>query len=476
MSDMKKEKLLRLSVVSLGVLVSAASFAAEVVVDFGTEVGPVKAVNGVGQPPMVGMPMTSPMFHYLKDAGIPYSRLHDVGGAYGQMRYVDIPNIFKNFDADVDDPKSYDFGFTDVLMKKLVEVGVEPFFRLGITIENPLEWGMGIGCLERVTPPKDFLKWAKICEHVIRHYNEGWANGFHMNVTHWEIWNEPDNRENVLKNPLWRAPFSEYIRFYGVVATYLKGKFPDLKIGGYGGCGFYAAVGSKSVTAAHSDPRSEHFVKCAHAFLAEVKKNAWPLDFFSYHSYSAPEPAMRQVKYADELLNSYGFTADRTERIYNEWLPYVKHENLGTALQAAGIATELVELQNGPCDIACIYDARCGVGNYSPLFNPMTYKPHKAYYAYTSFNELRKLGKAVKVTTDGTRGLHACAAKGKTGAAILFANDTDAGIPVSCDIGGYQVVEVRYTDADHTDAVVGPEDIPSPAVLPPHAFALVILR
>ena len=26
-------------------------------------------------------------------------------------------------------------------------------------------------------PPKDYAKWARICEHVVRHYNEGWGWG-----------------------------------------------------------------------------------------------------------------------------------------------------------------------------------------------------------------------------------------------------------------------------------------------------------
>ena len=173
----------------------------------------------------------------------------------------------------------------------------------------------------------------------------------------------------------------------------------------------------------------EYFVTCSHEFLKAVKANGWPLDFFSFHSYSAPEEALRQIRFADEHLNEYGFTADRTERHFNEWLPYVNHDNLGTAKQASGIATELIELQNGPCAVACIYDARCGLGNYSPLFNPMTYKPHKAYYAFMAFNELRKLGQAVKATTDGTKGLSVCAAKKGNAAAIFCANDTDQPMP-----------------------------------------------
>ena len=445
--------------------------AATVTVDFDTVSGPVKAVNAVGQPPMIGAPKKYSMMHYLKEAGIPYARLHDVGGAYGRNVYVDIPNLFRDFDADVDDPKSYDFAFTDTLMKALVENGVEPFFRLGVTIENYVDVAR-----YRIDPPKDFLKWAKICEHVIRHYNEGWANGFEMNITHWEIWNEPENYESPEENQLWHAPFSEYIRLYGVAAPYLKGKFPKLKIGGYGSCGFYAAANAKGVQAAHSSPRTDYFVRAAKEFLAAVKAGGWPLDFFSYHSYSAPDDAIAQVKYADRLLNEYGFTADKTERIFNEWLPYVRHENLGGALQAAGIASELVQLQNGPCDIACIYDARCGVGNYSPLFNPLTYKPHKAYYAFVAFNELRKRGQALKVEVEGPKGFHVAAAKDAKGAAIMFANDSDQGVEVKCDIGGREVVEVIYTDGEHTNESVPAADIPSPAVLPPHAFAVVILR
>ena len=34
-------------------------------------IGPVKPVNGVGQPPMLGALGDWPMMHYLKEAGIP---------------------------------------------------------------------------------------------------------------------------------------------------------------------------------------------------------------------------------------------------------------------------------------------------------------------------------------------------------------------------------------------------------------------
>ena len=475
---------MRMLALTTGALVSLTAMSAQVNVDFNTATGPVKPVNGVGQPPQLGW--SYDMFHYLKDAGIPFSRLHDVGGHHGKNAYVDIPNIFRNFDADETKAENYDFRFTDCLLAELVKNGVEPFFRLGVTIENRADIRA-----YRIDPPKDFAKWARICEHVIRHYNEGWANGYKWNIRYWEIWNEPDNHAVVAEESWWKGPgkayrehnsmwsgdWKKYMELYEVTSKHLKGCFPNLKIGGYASCGFYAAVGAGQVKAANSSPRTEYFVDCAKEFLKAARDGKWPLDFFSYHSYSAPDEAMRQVRYADELLNSYGFTAEKCERIYNEWLPYVSHENLGSALQAAGIAAELIELQNGPCDVACIYDARCGIGNYSPLFNPMTYKPHKAYYAFTAFNELRKCGTAVKVTTDGTKGLHVTAAKGEKGAAILFANDTNGAIPVEATgLDGYEVVDVRLTDETNTDEVFGANDVPAQPELPPRSFAVVRLR
>ena len=450
-------------------VVAFCAYAAEVKVDFGKAVGPVKRVNGVGQPPMIGALADWPMMHYLKEAGIPYSRLHDVGGWLGGGLYVDIPNLFPNFDADENDPKSYRFAYTDSLLKALDTNGAEPFFRLGVTIENFVTRGYPA---VNIYPPKDFAKWARICEHVIRHYTEGWADGFKMKITYWEIWNEPENYTGNPYNPMFRGKFSDYIRLYGVTATHLKSKFPHLKIGGYGSCGYYAGVGSDGIPAPKIKMMKtrETWLKCSHEFLAAVRDNKWPLDFFSYHSYSVPAEALRQVRFADEHLSQYGFTPDKCERIFDEWLPYVGHQNLGSALQAAGVAAELIGLQNGPCDVACIYDARCGVGTYSPLFNPLTYKPHKAYYAFTAFKELRDRGTAVAVQVAGDKNLWVAAAKGEKDAAVMMANDSDKAIPLACDFQGRTVASCRITDKDRTDATVS-----FPSELPPRSFLIAIL-
>ena len=98
-------------------------------------IGKIKPMHAGGQPPVTSN-ASDVFFHYLTEAGIPYSRLHDVGGAFGAGKFVDIPNIFRDFNADVDDPASYDFTFTDLLLSQLMKAGVEPYYRLGVTIEN----------------------------------------------------------------------------------------------------------------------------------------------------------------------------------------------------------------------------------------------------------------------------------------------------------------------------------------------------
>ena len=78
----------------------------EIKFNFDRKIGEIKAMHAVGQPPISGLHDTH--YHYLEEAHIPYSRLHDVGGQFGGYTYVDIPNIFRDFDADENDPKSYD--------------------------------------------------------------------------------------------------------------------------------------------------------------------------------------------------------------------------------------------------------------------------------------------------------------------------------------------------------------------------------
>ena len=106
------------------------------------------------------------------------------------------------------------------------------------------------------------------------------------------------------------------------------------------------------------------------------------------------------------------------------------------------------------------------MGSYSPLFNCLTREPFKAYYVYLAFNELRKLGTAVR-TTVGTKGLWACAARSadRTRGAVFAANTTKEAIPLPAVLGASGLVRVRAVDAGHDFAdiphekSIGPETV-----------------
>ena len=196
-----------------------------VTADFSKKIGDIKPMHGVNNGPVDSRGGSN--VKYFQEAGIPYARLHDSNACagYGGPHTVDIHSVFPDFDKDPFDPESYDFVCTDMYIKRTIDAGVEPFYRLGETIEHaPKKY--------YIFPPKDNLKWAQICEGVIRHYTEGWADGFHYEIKYWEIWNEPDTGYKEGNSPTWRGTMNEFFAMFKTALVYLKGKFPHLRIGG----------------------------------------------------------------------------------------------------------------------------------------------------------------------------------------------------------------------------------------------------
>ena len=109
------------------------------------------------------------------------------------------------------------------------------------------------------------------------HYNEGWKDGFHYNIEYWEIWGEPDNIE------LWDGTDEEYFEMYRIVANHLKNRFPDIKVGGYGCSGLYAALNPNNNNEWFRAlvPYFKNFIK----YVTSNETKA-PLDFFSFHFYT----------------------------------------------------------------------------------------------------------------------------------------------------------------------------------------------
>ena len=387
----------------------------------------IKPMHAGGQPPLGGKGYNQ-YFHFLTEAGIPYSRLHDVGGAFGGSRFVDIPNVFRNFDADENDPKSYDFTFTDFLIKSLMDAGVEPYYRLGITIEN-----QSYIKTYHTDPPKDYDKWARICEHIIAHYTEGWADGFNYDITYWEIWNEPDNI-NIEPSELWSGTPEEFYRLYDVAAKHLKKRFPKIKVGGYSSWGFTA------LTAENPTEKHKYFLDFFINFLEYVREHKSPIDFFSWHSYYRSNVTVIWDKFVKEKLVEYGL--GNIESHLTEWLPLVGQH--GTAAQSAEIVATMIELQKGYTDICCIYDMRLTSGLYGTFFDPKQ-KLSQAYYDMVAFNTLYKLGDQVEATSDDEK-LHVLAASNGKKNALLVSNLNEATLPLT--IEGIDLENARISIID----------------------------
>lgn len=300
-------------------------------------------------------------FDAYKAARIPYSRNHDsaICGVYGGPYSHDITCIFPNFDADPYNPESYDFACTDESILVCLEAGTETFFRLGQTIEHQIK-------KHGTLPPSNFNKWAIICEHIIRHYNEGWADGYNLNIKYWEIWNEPDLDEDDSTNKrTWGGTKAQFFNLYEIAAKHLKKCFPNLKIGG---------------------PALARRLDWADDFLNEMRKRNVEIDFFSWHKYfTEPQVMVDRANIIKGLLEKHGYT--NTESIFNEW-NYVKdwQENFVYSIKkicglkgSAFMLACITEAQKcDAIDMLMYYDTRPSV--FNGVFDYYTTEPLKGYY------------------------------------------------------------------------------------------------
>ena len=447
---------------------------ATVQVNFDHTVGRIKPMHAVGQPPFVGgfCKLDFTPMQILADAHIPYSRLHDVGGPFGGNRYVDIPNIFRDFDADENDPASYDFAFTDELIKALVAYGVAPYFRLGVTIENQCHIRA-----YRIHPPKDYGKWARICEHIVRHYNEGWADGFRFGITYFEIWNEPENRDDPKVNQMWTGTAEEYYALYDVTAKHLKKCFGDtIKVGGYAACGFYGIFSDpakygidvpKREGERYKSDKETYRISFFYGFLEYIKRNGSPIDFFSWHTYGGIDIIPYESDFVSRVLSEYGY--GDIENHLNEWnLSHDRKINVGTSHASANVMAIMLAMQHKKTDMLMYYDAKyVSVSAYGGFYDVNTYAPSNVYYAFRAFGELYALENEV-ACTHALDGIYALAARDGEKCSVILSNlgaDTEIGLDLPDGFSVYiidkdscfvktDLAPSRFTLAENTIAVI----------------------
>ena len=379
-----------------------------ILVDFSKETGKIKPMHAVNNGPIYKFREDQRItnIHHFQAAGIPYVRNHDASfeATYGGEHIVDVNFIFRDFDADPYDPESYDFRLTDDYLKIVELGGGKNYYRLGSKIEH---WPKKYNTL----PPKDFRKWAVICEHIIKHYTQGWADGFYMDIEYWEIWNEPDlDSDDSDHKRCWGGTAKEFYELFNITLKHLKKTFPNLKIGGPASAGI-----------------NDEWLKGLFESLDDVKP-----DFYSWHVYASDVKTIQNyIHHAEEIKKQYGL--HDAESILNEW-NYIKGweddefeysvETIPSLKGSSFIASTMLMSQNEPLDMLMYYDARpcafCG------LFKPYNVsKTMKGYYPFYMFNQLYKLGTAVEATTD-TENVWVVAAKdNEQNIMISHFNDND---------------------------------------------------
>lgn len=354
-------------------------------INFNNITGKIKPMHAVNNGPTEASTVEQSRgnFDTFKAANIPYARNHDASfcASYGGEHTVDVGAIFTDFNKNPYDPDSYDFTLTDEYLKTINDAGTKVFYRLGSKIEH---WSKKYLTIV----PADFHKWAVICEHIIRHYTEGWANGFHFDIEYWEIWNEPDGVNAAGDQPNWNGTADEFYELYNVASRHLKKRFPHLKIGG------------PALSWVKNVEWHDGFLKA----ITEGEDRA-PLDFFSWHSYQDdPEKIIEAGNIVREKLDKAGYYD--TESICNEW-NYLENwtdkfistvEAIISMRGAAFTSAVMARSQKSSIDMLMYYDARI-ITCFNGMFDFYTLRPLKGYYPFLMFSKLYDIKNEVESTS-----------------------------------------------------------------------------
>jgi hypothetical protein len=320
----------------LGCLVAGAAMASPAAADTGLRhitvdashaLGVIRSLQGVSGTPLPGdtsHPDFTSQFHQL---GVDIVRTHDVDCQGTSDIDGAGPNrIFPNWNADPNNPASYDFGPTDRAVLSIVRSGAKVEYSLG---HSDLTCA---GIATNNVPPPDPGLYAIVARHVAQHYNDGWDRGYHLHIRYWEIWNEPD------LSPFWSGTSAQFYALYADTARALKSLHPWMQIGG-------PALTTNNDLTGYRE-----------SLLAYIRANHLPLDFYSIHHYTDfTEDPIDFVRLADQyrqLLDGYGFM--RTALQLTEW-NYGLVDNPTDTQRAAFVADSLIYMQNAPLERAFYY-------------------------------------------------------------------------------------------------------------------------
>lgn len=431
---------------------------------------PFRPLHGINKGPQVAGGLFT-VTHAQRDLGIPFTRLHDCH--WPNPDVVDIHAVFPDPKADPANPASYDFNLTDDYIAALRDTGAKIIYRLGESIEHTK--------VKRfVHPPADMERWAEVCLGIIRHYNEGWANGFRHDIQYWEIWNEPENRP-----VMWSGSDEQFFQLYKIAASKIKSAFPKAKVGGPG-FGYYGQF---------QGGRFEPSAFLA-GFLTMCREEKIPLDFLSWHCYTAnPSELGERARAIRALLDTNGF--QRAESHLNEWnylpgnswKPISKnsepaareafYREMAGPAGAAFITTALLELQDAPVDICNLFHGE--VGGFG-LFSENGVPLHN-YYALLACQSLFQAGRRVAVTGAVSGRLAVQAGLSEGHAQVLLSNYSENRSSCSISLkglpwGNKASYVIQRLDAEHRwkPAETGAVTEELALMLPRSSVALIQLK
>jgi hypothetical protein len=444
----------------------------DIKVDFSVDRPALRALHGINKGPLAANGIID-VTEAQKLLRIPFTRLHDCH--HPNPDVVDIHAVFPDPDADPSLPESYDFPATDEYLAAVRATGAEIIYRLGESIEHQT-------VKRHVIPPGDPERWAAVCAGVVRHYNKGWAEGFQHAIRYWEIWNEPENRP-----AMWTGTDARFLDLYAVTARSLRKQFPDIRIGGpaFGYCGRF------------DGERLDPSAFCT-AFLERCRREALPLDFFSWHCYTdRPDQLAARARAVRRLLDAHGFTG--TESHLNEWnylpgnswdilsrqaAPEERQRSAQLMTGAPGgafLVASLIELQDAPVDVCNIFHGATGIFG---LFTEVG-APNRNYHALMAFTHMLDTPKRARVTggLPGKLAVLAGTDAGRERAAILVANlSGPAMLRLSfarLPWGDRTEIGIELVDGSHALEALPGRQLADSALaieLPPPCVALITLR
>lgn len=417
----------------------------------GKEVGKVRPLLGINIGPSAsGEKGNADLEEAYREIGVRQVRTHDF---YGPL---DMATLFPDRMADPDQESSYDFEASDLVFRRIVDGGFEPYLRIGDS------WNSAPG-FPKAAPrmPPDFDRFARATVHVVRHY-VGLASKGKQPLRFVEVWNEPDGR-------FWDGTRQEFYSLYGTIARAIKKAFPDLQVGGPG----FTPAGALA-------PKGRGYVQ---GFLDAVKRDEAPLDFLSWHMYTNdPSDYDNAAEFYREELDKRGF--QKTRMHVSEWNTEVRDGRdrnalaLRTGGRGAAIMTAAwISMQEHDVALAHVYRGPDPSPN-APFFHGIFYadgRPKKTALAFSLWSRVATHETRLSVS-GAPDGLRVLAAKDESGEIVLLlANPTDT--PFAWRLAGPQPRHAHLAEVSDDEDHISERELPrAEATLQAYTVQLVTFR